>query len=215
MENATDVTKNSSLGVSEDEQTQVQETDTQAEVTETPETQPGSKTPPEKLLAALQEERESKKELQARLQEIEDKLKENESATPTLSDDELSDEGRQLKKEMEETRRELASLKESKVIEGLQSQYPALKDKSEEFNEFRQNYPEGANIEAVAKLFLSENDLLGDSPRRKGLEKPTGGNKTPSKTKMSSKEVEDLRKNNYSKYLNMLESGQLRADDIE
>ena len=215
MSEQKDVTQDSSPEVSEDLKTQSQETDSSTVESETSETQPvGSQTPPEKLHAALKEEREENRRKEERIAELEDKLKYNETVTSTIPDDEMSDEGRQLQREVQETKQELAKLKDEKSMESLETKYPALKDKSSEFQEYRDNYPKGASIESVAKLFLSENDLLGEPAKRKGLEKATGGTKSSTSGKMTSKDVEELRKNNYTEYLRKLDSGELRTEDI-
>ena len=63
-------------------------------------------------------------------------------------------------------------------------------------------------MENVVKLFLSENGLI-ESPRR-GLEKPTGGDRTPPLMGMTSEEVKTLRETNYRKYEDMLMKGQIK-----
>lgn len=230
MEKTNDVVPGASPGGSEPEKTQTPETPPTPEGGTPPEggatppaeggTPPatpasGSKTPPENLKKALDESRSKGKEKDLKIKEQEDKIKELESATPPSSGDEMSDEGKALKEEIGETKQELANLKDEKTIEGLQTKYPVLKDKVKEFEEFRGKYPKEADPEAVAKLFLTEHDLLGKTQKPKGLEKPSGGGGEAPATQMTAEQVKDLRENNYEKYIKALEDGTIRPDDIK
>ena len=107
---------------------------------------PGSQTPSENLLAALKEERAKRKEL-------EDKL--NNLNTTTPSDEVYSDEGRLLNDKISSMALQLEQLQEEKLIAQVQSQFPMLKELSNEFDEFRKEYPRH-KMENVAKLFLTE-----------------------------------------------------------
>jgi len=170
---------------------------TQEEVVATPEvvvanpTPPGAKTPPENLYAALAEERRLRKE-------AEDKL--NNLTTSTSTDEIYSDEGKVLKQEID-------TLKDKLELQELQEKYPQLKGLSAEFNEFRQDYPRHKG-ENVAKLFLSEKGLLESA--RVGLENPTGGTRTPVNPEMTLQDIENLRKTNYKKYLDMVKKGLIK-----
>lgn len=124
------------------------------------------------------------------------------------NDDIYSEEGQALKKQIEEQNATITALKEEREIEKVVSQFPILKDKQAEFDEFRKEYPRH-KLENVAKLFLAENDLL--ETKRKGLEKPSGGSHTPpSSGKMSADDVKRLRETNYKKYMEMLQNGQIQ-----
>ena len=160
----------------------------------------GSKTDSELLLKSLQEEREKRRIL-------EQKLKEKELESSALSEDDYSDEGRLLKKEISTLSQEVKSLKEESEFERLVAQYPVLKEKVKEFKVFQADYPRN-KMENVVKLFLSENGLI-ESPRR-GLEKPTGGDRTPPLMGITSEEVKTLRETNYRKYEDMLMKGQIK-----
>ena len=167
---------------------------------------PGAKTPPENLLAALRDERQKNKEL-------EDKIKDLTTTAPSeIPEDEMSDEGRALKNLLDETRQEVAALKDEKIIGELQAQYPVLKDKATEFDEFRKEYPRH-KLENVAKIFVAEHGLL-EAPERKGLERPTGGPKTPPTSKLSVEEIKRLRETDSRKYTKMLLSGEIRPEDM-
>ena len=204
MENTNDVTQGSSPVVSEDANTQPQSQETSAVVSESVATQaPGSKTPESNLLAALQEERRMRKE-------AEDKLKTFNTADS--SDEVWSDEGKLLKDQISSLEGQLNSLKEEKELEKLHTQFPALKDKASEFEQFRAEYPRH-KLENVAKLFLVEKGLA-EAPERKSLEKPTGGTRTPQKSGISAEDAQKLRTSNFKKYLELLQSGQIRPDDI-
>ena len=196
MEN-NDVTQASSPVVSEDSKTQTQLPEVPV-VTPSAETPPGAKTPPENLYAALAEERRLRKD-------AEDKL--NNLTTTDSSEEVYSDEGRLLKQQIEKQGEIIAKLQEDREIERLQTTYPVLKESSEEFKTFLQDYPRH-KIDNVAKIFLAEKGLL--EPERKGLEKPTGGQRTPMTSGMTNEEVEQLRKTNYRKYKEMLMNDQIK-----
>lgn len=89
--------------------------------------------------------------------------------------------------------------------------YPQLKDIWNDFEEF-QNNPDNAGMKplAAAKVFLSEKGGLDEQPKRKGLEKPTGGPKKPTSTGMSVEDLEKLRKSDGKKYREMLKKGQIK-----
>jgi hypothetical protein len=90
------------------------------------------------------------------------------------------------------------------------TKYPILRDKLSEFEQYKQEY-QGVKLESVAKLFLSENDLLGDSPKRKGLEKAGGGQRVaPSEGKFTAEDAKRLRETNYKEYLKQVRSGKLQ-----
>lgn len=164
----------------------------------------GTKTPDNNLFAALQEERRLRKEAELRAKELE----------TAPSEEIYSDEGKVLRKEILTLKSQLDSIAEERELEGVKSQYPALRDKSSEFDEFRKEYPRH-KLDNVAKIFLAENGLLAEVPTRKGLEKTVAGPKTPTPTGMTSEDVANLRKNNYPKYVELLRTGQLKPEDIK
>lgn len=171
----------------------------------TPPAAPGSKTPPENLLEALKEERRQR---QALAQELE-LLKT--SAPSTAQPEVFSDEGLALQNQIKALEKTILTEREEGKLERLRSQNPALRDKSDEFDEFRKEY-QGIPIEKVARLFLSEKGLLS-SPERKGLESPIGGDKTPSPG-LSEADVKRMRENNPRKYLKALQEGKINPADI-
>jgi hypothetical protein len=167
---------------------------------------PGSQTPADNLLAALQEERELRKEESRLRREAEDKLRQL-GADPSQPSY-VSDEGRQLKGEVDTLTARISQMEEDKTLDALFIQYPLLKENVEKFRAFRSSEHPQMKIESVAKLFLVENGLL--ESRRVGLENPTGGDRAPvAKNGMSPEEVANLRQNNWPKYQELLSKGLL------
>jgi hypothetical protein len=90
--------------------------------------------------------------------------------------------------------------------------YPVLADKKVEFDSYRTQFPTD-NFDTVAKLFLAEYDLL-PAPKRKGLEKPGGGQRTiPESGKMTSDDAKKLRQNNPRQYMKMVKEGKIQIAD--
>lgn len=186
--------------------------------TEVPEVKPpkedsppsaGSKTDPNLLLKSLQDEREKRKgeqEANRLLQEELEKLK-----SSYLSEGEaFSDEGKLLQSKIDSVNKELSELKEETNLQAILAKYPVLKDKLEEFGEFRKTEHPKVKLESVAKIFLAENGLF-EQPR-KGLEQPTGGTRTPLTTGMTAEDVKTLRTTNYKKYMEMVRSGLIKFE---
>lgn len=162
------------------------------------EPEPGEKTDPALLLKSLQEEREKRRvETETRI-----KVEQELQALKSVSPDALSDEGQLLQKE-------IGNLKEAIELKDLNTKYPVLLDKATEFQEFRQSYLT-ISLDKVAKLFLSENDLLEQPKPRKGLESSRGGERIAPKQGLSSEEIENLRNNNYRLYKQKLQAGEFK-----
>lgn len=202
-----DVTPGSSQDLREEEQTQ--EDAELSNGTDNEQPIPGSQTPEANHLAALQEERKKRKELSQKVAELEAKLT---NQVPGSSEDVYSDEGRLLKGEISQLSTELKTLKEEREIARVESQFPQLAGKADELREFATSYP-GVALESVAKLYLSEHGLL--TAPKKGLEKPTGGSRTPTASGMTAEDVAKLRNTNYKKYTELVMSGKLRPEDIK
>lgn len=124
-----------------------------------------------------------------------------------LTDDEVT------RKELLELKRKFASLEDSQALEKLSILYPAIKDKADEFNEFKADYP-GVAMDKIAKIFVSEKGYTEQLNQKKGLEKPTSGSKSQHKSGMSQDEVKRLREDQPRRYQQMLRSGKLNPDDI-
>ncbi len=157
---------------------------------------PGSQTDPALLLKSLQEERERRKELEERIELLES----------SNSSDIFSDEGKTLQKQIQDSNARIEQLTHESAKKDVFMEHPILKEKLQEFETFLSD-PEnqGMPLKTAAKAFLVENGLL-DAPR-KGLEKPTGGDRTPTSTKMTQEEIKTLRETNFKKYQQMLEQG--------
>lgn len=188
----------------------------EAEMEETPEEvvpeeatpAPGSKTDPALLLVALKEQREKTREKENRIKELEDKLL---ASTPD-EDFEPSTEGLFLRKQIESLNAELFAMKGSAAKNDVLLAYPQLKDKWPEFEEYCQEPDnKGLSMRIAAKAFLVENGLF--TARRKGLEKPTGGDKTPKPSGYTAEQIKDLRDNHYKKYMEMVKNGDIKISE--
>ena len=207
MEIPNDVMPRSSAEGSEPLQTQPPATSTPVVVEPAPATPAGSKTPETNLLAALKEEREKR-----RLLEDENEKLKNTTAPSEIAEV-YSDEGRELKKMLDATNEKLVRMEESRELESVLNQYPALKDKQDEFEEYRKDFPRH-KLANAAKLFLSEKGLLETAPTRMGLEPATGGVKTPPQAKLSVEDIKRLRENDHRKYMKYIQTGVIRPEEI-
>lgn len=142
---------------------------------------------------------------------LEDELALRSSAPPVPTGDEpFSDEGKLIvEKYVTPLQQTVVSLQDELALKDVQAQFPMLKELSGEFDEFRKDYPRH-KLANVAKLFLSEKGLI-DTPRQ-GLEKPTGGDRTPPSTGMTSEEIKTLRTTNWPKYQDMLRKGLIKVE---
>lgn len=157
---------------------------------------PGSKTPSELLLESLKEEREKRRMLEEEIESLK-------SSIP--SDEVFSDEGKAILKRIESFEQKISVLEDERAIEITLNQFPTLREMKSEFLEYRKSEHPRAKLESVAKLFMAEKGLL--EPQRKGLEKPTGGTRTPESQGMTVEEIADLRSNNWKKYKDMVAKG--------
>lgn len=163
---------------------------------------PGNKTDPNLLLESLQKEREKRRQLEEELETIK-------SSTP--SEEAFSDEGKLLEKKISQLQSELGEIRQDSAKKDLQIAHPELKDKWTEFEEFR-TLPDnkGMSLRTAAKAYLVENGMF--DTQRKGLEKPTGGVRTPLTSGMNAQDVENLRKNDFRKYEKLLMEGKLKIE---
>lgn len=166
---------------------------------------PGSKTDSELLLKSLQEERDKRRDAEekARLLE-EENNKLNSSINPNA--DIYSDEGKILQDKILSLETKLVAIEEEKEMEKIYSKYPILRENANEFIEYRKAEHPRAKIESVAKLFLSEKGLF--ETERLGLERATGGSRSPQSIGMTAEDVENLRKTNYKEYKLRLMKGE-------
>lgn len=165
----------------------------------------GAKTDPALLLKSLREER-------ARIKELESELIEARKASENTGAEVFSDEGKVLEAKISTLEARLANRDEIDRLTAVHSTYPIIKDKQQEFDDFR-NASEnaGMRIETAAKAFLVENDLLERPKQRKGLEKETGGVRVAPKVGRSPEEIDELRVNNYRQYVKELRAGTLNG----
>lgn len=147
---------------------------------------------------------ERAKRAEARLKEVEEQLRlKDSSVSDPFSDDE------ELKSEVKNLKDRLARFEEQSQLEAVHEQYPILKEKVVEFDEYRQQNP-GMALAVAAKAFLVEHDLLGQPTKRKGLEKAGGGQRTPPSPKMSAEDAKRLRETNYNEYRKQLMAGKIQ-----
>jgi hypothetical protein len=145
------------------------------------------------------------KELKAQKEELEAKLASTDEDDYLETDDKVAS-------QVAELSAQLASMKEQTQLDVIYAKYPVLKDKIEEFDTFKQDYPTD-KLETAAKIFLTENDLLTEEAPRKGLEPAKGGNRVPPRGgKMSSEDIQRLRENNWEEYRKKVKSGEISVE---
>mgnify|MGYP001251442578 CR=1 FL=1 len=166
---------------------------------------PGSKTDSELLLRSLQEERDKRRELEERQRQMEEELN-NYKSPVNPNADIYSDEGKILQDKIVSLETKLVAIEEEKELEKLYSKYPLLKENANDFVEYRKLEHPRAKMESVAKLFLSEKGLF--EPQRIGLEKSTGGSRSPISIGMTAEDVEALRNTDYREYKQRLMRGE-------
>lgn len=174
---------------------------------ETTPTAPGTKTDSNLLLKSLQEEREKRRLDNERMKLLEEEIEQLKSSAVSEAEA-FSDEGKALESKIFKVSSEISELKEKLAKSELIASNPIFKDKWNEFEEFyslAEN--KGMNLKTAAKAFLIENGLV-EAPR-KGLEKTTGGPRTPISSGMTAEEVKNLRETNYRKYQEMVKNGQI------
>lgn len=142
-----------------------------------------------------------------RAKKAEQRLKELEEAQ--LTDDSFISED-DTAKQLRELTEKFNRIEEKNQLDAVYTQYPAIKDKMSEFNEFRHEYT-GIALEKVAKIFLVEKDLFEDSPKRKGLEKATGGRRVAPPQASTTEDVKRLRENNFREYMKQVRSGNINV----
>lgn len=184
---------------SSDNEVQEALADLEAKKPDTEKSEKGTKTPPENLYNALEEERTKRKEQAAKIEALEGQIKLITSQSSGELDGAESTTVAELQKQIN-------ALNEAREVDSLIAKFPQMADKRSEFDEFRKEYP--GKLENVAKVFLAEHDLLEVPAKRKGLEKKTGGKATASPT-ITLEDVKKLRENNYTKYTELLIAGKL------
>jgi hypothetical protein len=131
-------------------------------------------------------------------------------------DEYLSDEGRMLGEKIKKLEEVVLETKRKEEERLVLEKYPQIKDKKDEFNEFLES-PEnlGLSYERIAKLFVIEKGLAETEPKRKGLEKPTGGATTKNQPSgMSVADLKRLRENEPRKYEKLIREGRVDLDNL-
>lgn len=106
---------------------------------------------------------------------------------------------------------EVAEIKAKQTKAEVMETYPALKEVWSEFEKFRDDPDnKGMSMKTAAKAFMAEKGITSTQPRR-GLEKPTGGDRTPISSGMTSEEAKRLRETDYKKYSEMVRKGQIKV----
>ncbi len=168
------------------------------EVVTEPAPLPGQKTESVLLLESLQKERERRRIAEEELEALRNKPE----------GEYTSDEGKLLKAEIDRLAKQLENSSRNDQLATLRTSFPALKDKAQEFENYLEEN-KGMKLEVAAKAFLVENNLFESPAPRRGLERDTGGTRTPVKTGRTEAEVSELRKNNYRQYEKELRAGTL------
>lgn len=169
---------------------------------------PGSQTPPEALLAAVQEERRINALKDTEIARLQEELKNAGSPSPTVPEgDVFSDEGKiivdKYVKPLEAT---IRSLTEQSTLKELIATNPILQSKAQEFADFRKANPE-YKLEHAVSVFVSQQ---GIAQPRKGLEDGRGGERTPTAPEgMTTEEIERLRTTDYRGYQKALMEGKI------
>lgn len=162
--------------------------------------QPGEKTDPALLLKSLHEEREKRRVAEAeadRLRTLQD-----------TSQGDMSDEGKHLLSKISALETEIEQRKHAEALSTLQTEYPALKDKLADFQDYLAAH-ETIPMEIAAKAFLVDNNLIAQP--RKGLERTTGGSRAPQSTGMTPEDIDTLRTTNYREFKRKLQAGELKV----
>jgi len=172
---------------------------------------PGSKTNPELLLKDLKEQREKTRRAEERTRQLEEQLS---SSTQTEAEV-YSDEGKLLQerfnKKIQSLENTISNITGEFTKKDVLNAHPEIKEKWEEFEEFQADPDnKGMSMKTCAKAFLIERGMY--QKPRKGLEKPTGGDKSPKPAGLTAQDVKTLRETNWRKYTDMLSKGLIPAD---
>ena len=152
---------------------------------------------------ALEEERRKRKEL-------EEKLATLAPSEEPENNEVFSDEGKILRGDIRSLGDKLRSIEKKESRREVESEFPILKERKEEFDSFLEDEEnKRISIRKVAQLFLAQQNLLVQQPKRLGLEKPTGGGQVVPEPKISNEEAEEIRKKDYRKYEQLIRAGKI------
>jgi hypothetical protein len=190
-----------------DENTEVLDTQPEAQEEETPEVEALS---PEEIAELRKradvssQNYERAKKAEAEKKELQRQLEEAQLNSDSFTtDDDTAREVKALKEKF-------AQLEEKALLDSVVQKYPAIADKRAEFDEYRMEYPT-SKLEVVAKLFLAERDISEETPKRKGLEKAGGGKRTPPTQGHTVDDITRLRTENYREYVKQLRQGKIKV----
>src|SRR3990167_3227750 len=182
--------------------------ETPAPVVEEPAEEPQPQKPPKGYVPyqALEEERKKRKEAEELVKE----LKSSAPSEPEPEEDVFSEEGKALKGDIKALNEKLHSLEKREARKEVEIEFPILKERKEEFETFLEDEENSRiSIRKAAQLFLAEQNLLEEKPKRKGLEKPTGGGQVIPEAKLTAEEIKDMMKNDWKRYEKLLRAGKI------
>lgn len=159
---------------------------------------------------------EEKKALEAELERVKkSSISSEEELSKKYPDWEFMEETDKAKIKREEQREmRLRKLEEQtawdKDYKQILKQFPSLAEQEEEFKEFAYKYPGVKNLKVLAKSFLFKPEEPAEPPKRKGLEKPTGGLGKVSPIGMSLEDITRLRNTDFKAYLKAIREGRIK-----
>jgi hypothetical protein len=159
--------------------------------------------PEDEIIAKNRQLYERAKKAEAKAKELEELLQTQKTESDPYADEE------DLTQKVKDLSDKLAHIEEKTQLDVIYAQYPVLKDKFAEFDEYRLQNP-GMTLTTSAKAYLAENDLLGQTTKRKGLEKAGGGLRTPPTGKITHEDAKRLRETNYNEYKKQLMAGKIQ-----
>lgn len=154
---------------------------------------------------------ERAKKAEAEKKALAEKIAILESQLSGSTGDEYVEPNSALFAQINELNTKLNRLEEGTEWKSLTEKYPVLNDKKADFDSFRED-PENAGLKlaTAAKAFLVENNLIGETPKRKGLEKGGGGTRVaPTSNTMSPEDLKRLRETNWKGYMKLVRSGKI------
>lgn len=168
-----------------------------------PEVKPGEKTDPALLLQSLQQERLKVKDLETAKTTLERELEVIRNKPEPSA---FSEEGKMLEERIDTLSDQIERLKDQNAVKDLVIEFPALKEKTAEFEEFRKKYP-GVDLKDIAELYLTRSGLLSQAKKPKGVEPASGGTHQPPQKRWTPEAVTQLMQTNFREYKRLLQSG--------
>lgn len=88
--------------------------------------------------------------------------------------------------------------------------FPQLAEQEEEFKEFAYKHPEVKDLKILAQSFLFKPEEPAEPPKRKGLEKPSGGLGKAPVSGMSLEDITRLRDTDFRAYVKAIREGRIK-----